>query len=210
MSTTNQPTPAVNPRPGSGVIGPVRLSYLAVFAPRVNSLRKDKNTGLPVSEYSAVLLIPKEASTFCPAPADVKSRVEDLIKEALIKKFSKAPAKWESPLKDGDVETDNDGNAKYPGYFYVNVREPDERAPILVDGQKMAVTGGWKSGDWGKVSANFYGYEFEGKKGVSSGFSAIQFLKQDEPLGSVIDAETVLAGFGTEDAEDEFDPFAEL
>jgi len=172
MATETKPKPATE-----AVVGPVRLSYLAVFKPRHNEMKG-------VEEFSAVLLIPKEPNSFCKDPKGVGKAVKGLIDGALESKFGKAPAKWDNPLKDGDVETNNDGEPKHPGYWYVNTRANLDYPPALIDGKRNKVFDGWQSGDWGFAKLKAYAYEFEGKKGVGLGLRAIQFTRHDEPFGS--------------------------
>lgn len=194
-------------KPGMGIIGPVRLSYLSVFKPRANNLRGGK------LEYSAVLLIPKADSEFCPNAKGVLQQTAELVKAALSEKFGPSVPKWENPVKDGDDETDSEGNPKYPGYWFVSVRCDEEFPPVLIDGNRKQVFSGWQSGDWGMVKVSFYGYEFERKKGVGAGLRAIQFLKHDEPLGSSNDPSIVANEFdevsGADTNEAAYDPFSD-
>lgn len=193
-------------KPGKGTFGPARLSYLSVFKPRANQL---KNNEL---EFSAVLLIPKEPNEFCPDPKAVGAKIAGLIKASLEEKFGPNVAKWDNPLKDGDKETDNEGNPRNPGYWYVGVSAKGEYPPLLIDCEKNVVTNGWGSGDWGKANVQCYAYEFQGKKGVGVGLRGIQFLKHDEQLGGGGGAS--LDDFDTEDGDRSttedtaYDPFA--
>lgn len=173
---TNMSNTETQKRPGLGIIGPVRLSYLSAFKPRANHMKG-------ADEYSAVLLIPKEPNAFCPDPKAVGKAANALIKEALEAKLGANVAKWDSPLKDGDTETDNEGNPRNPGHWYIGVSAKADYPPLLIDCDRNPVTSGWQSGDWGKVQIQFYGYEFQGRKGVGAGLRGIQFLKHDEPLG---------------------------
>lgn len=206
---------ANQPRPGTGVIGPVRFAYLTAFKPRENAMRGGE------MEYSVVALIPKLPNEYCKDPKAIGKRVQELIQEALAAKFTAAPPKWETCLKDGDKETNSDGQPKHPGYWFIPARCGAEYPPLCVDGHQQAVTGGWTSGDWGNVKLSFFGYEFQGKKGVSAGLRGIQFLFHDEPFGGggtradefpvVENAQGPIAtGDGTDGqpADDGFDPFA--
>lgn len=197
-------------RPGKGTIGPVRLSYMSVFKPRMNVMKGEE-------EFSAVLLIPKQANEFCKDGKAVGKAANDLIKAALEAKFGPNVPKWETPLKDGDTETDNEGNPRNPGYWYIPVSAKKDFPPLLIDGNKQPVTSGWQSGDWGKVNVQFYAYEFQGKKGVGAGLRGVQFLRHDEPLGggggaSVddFDAEECDAPLSNgHESNSEADPFAD-
>lgn len=166
---------------GTLVIVPnVRLSYLSVFHPRKNTLRNNEE------EFSATLLIPKAPNTFCPDPLGTLKALREATQKALILKFKEVPKKYADCLLDGDVETDNDGESKHPGYWFISTRAGVEYPPVLLDGKRAPVLDAkaWVSGDWGNVKLSFFGYDFENKKGVSAGLRAIQFTKKDEPFGS--------------------------
>ncbi len=188
-------------------IGPVRFSYLTVFRPRLNPNKEPQ-----VSEFSVVLMIPKEPNQFCPDPKSVGKKISELVKETLAAKFPTTPVKWDNPLKDGDEESDGQGNPKFPGYWFVRASCRDEFPPLLVDGDRQPVTGGWQSGDWGKVLIQCYGYDQKGNKGVGVGLRGIQFLKHDEPLGTASvtpDAFDVEEGDAPIVGQQEYDPFAD-
>lgn len=179
-----------------GILGPVRLSYLSVFKPRLNTLRK-------VEEYSAVLLIPKAPNNFCADPMAMLKSIREVIEKALKEKFKEIPKKWETCLLDGDVETDNEGEAKHPGYWFISSRSAVEYPPVLIDAKRNPVLSAtdWVSGDWGNVKLSFFGYEFEGKKGVSTSLRAIQFVAKDEPFGTSQNPETVAKEFDEVEAD---------
>ena len=178
------------------ILGPVRLSYLNAFKPRMNEIRK-------CEEYSATALIPKAPNEFCKDPMGLLKEIREVIEAALKEKFKEIPKKWETCLHDGDVETNNDGEPKHPGYWFISTRSSLDYPPVLIDGSRKPVVdaGAWVSGDWGHLKLSFYGYEFEGKKGVSTSLRAIQFTKKDEPFGSNADPEAVAAEFDDVEAD---------
>lgn len=174
------------------IAGPVRLSYLNVFTARENKLRKAK-------EFSCTLLFPKgDAAT----EGKLKD-IREVMNKALVEKFKEIPKKYETCLHDGDLVTDNDGNPKHPGYWFISTRAGEEYPPVLIDSKRQPVidSKAWVSGDWGNVKLAFYGYEFEGKKGVSTGLRAIQFVKKDEPFGASSDPESVANEFDEVEAD---------
>lgn len=198
--------------PGLGIIGPVRFSYMSVFAPRAN-----KNKTPEVMEFSTVMLIPKESNGFCPDPAAVCDAITTLVNEAIGHKFSKVPPVWDNPLKDGDKEINkNTGEPKHPGYWYINATAKEQYPPTLIDCNRVMVTGGWQSGDWGKAQVYAFGYDVSGNRGVSFGLRGIQFLKHDEPLSGSVAAKPEDFGIEKGDAsrettvhEDYDDPFSD-
>jgi hypothetical protein len=196
--------------PTMGIFGPCRLSYMHVFKPRMNEMKGEE-------EYGVVLLIPKQPNDFNTEPAPSIKLVADMIKAAAAEKFGASVAQYDRPLKDGDKELNNEGEPRYPGYWYIRVTAKVDYPPVLIDGNRKAVTNGFESGDWGIVKASFYGYDFKGRKGVSAGLRAIQFVAKDEPFGTATDPTAVanefdvVAGAATASPsnDEEDDPFAD-
>lgn len=191
------------------VVGPVRLSYMNVFTPKVNDLKEG------AKEYSAVLLIPKQGNEFLPNAAEELKELRKALSGAVFAKWGdKPPAKLRNPIRDGDEETDSQGEPKAPGYWFMNVSAKEAYPPLLVDGSRRTVTGGWNSGDWGMVHIAIFAYEQKGNRGVSAGLRAIQFLHKGESMGgSAVSAdvfdEVAPATGGSLPAPDEYDPFAD-
>ena len=74
---------------GTLVIVPnVRLSYLNVFKPRLNTLRK-------AIEFSATLLIPKTPNAYCLDPLTTLKELREVVESALKAKFKEIPKKFE-------------------------------------------------------------------------------------------------------------------
>jgi hypothetical protein len=187
------------------VVGPCRFSYLTVFKARRNDLRGE-------DEFSTVLLFPKEPSEHAADPAPEVDALKEAIKNVATEKFGKLPPKLDVPLRDGDKETNNDGQAKHPGYWFLPVRAKAEYPPRLLDGAKRdAKEEDWVSGDWGKALVALYAYDYQGRKGVGAGLRGIQFLHKGEPFGSSSSAESAFDEEKTATAaasgEDEYDPF---
>ena len=180
------------------IVGPVRFSYLHVFRPSLNKLRK-------VEEYSVVLLIPKKPTPECPDPDAIVKAIREASEAALIAEFKEVPRKYAPRLLDGDIETDGDGNLKAPGYWFVSARaNADRDPPVLIDAKRRPVVdaSAWNSGDWGYCKIKLYGYLFENAKGVGAGLRAIQFIRKGEPLGDSQSLESVQGEF--DDVEEDF------
>lgn len=196
-------------KPNEIIIGPVRLSYLNVFEPRMNDQKG-------VEEYSATLLIPKSPTPQIADPMAELKAIRAYVETAMDDFFKPKPAIWVNPLKDGDKEkrTDN-GESKNPGYGYINVSAKKAYPPKLIDGRKNeALAGDWNSGDWGYVKLSIFAFDQKGNKGVSFGLRGIQFVAKDEALGGA--GKATDEGFDEIDtaptansAVDEYDPFAE-
>ena len=197
--------------PNTIIVGPVRLSYLQVFAPRENALKKGK------MELSCRILIPKLPHKYLADPKAEGKGINEAIKAIMAESFPKLPPVWNNPLKDGDTEIGrNTGEPKHPGFWFMQCTTTPEYPPVLLDSQKRKVTGGWQSGDWGYVMVKFFTYDTDGNKGVSASLQAIQFCYHDEPFGGAPTADQVAGEFGTvadgeeglaTTTQDEVDPF---
>jgi len=191
------------------IVGPVRLSYMNVFKPRANDLKEGKK------EYSVTLLIPKEATAECPAPKDELDGMKAILKGVAFEKWgNKIPPNLRNPIRDGDTETDSQGEPKAPGYWFMNVSAKEEYPPMLINGAREKVTEGWNSGDWGKVQLAFFAYDQKGNRGVSAGLRAIQFTHHGDPLGGTsVSADNfdvvATAKPSSDGAPDGYDPFAD-
>lgn len=202
MSNTAQQS-----KPGTGVVGPVRFSYLYVHEARANNLEPDEPP-----KFETTLLVPKVANDFCPNPEATLAKIKSLVKEAADDFFNgKPPAGAKNPIKDGDEPTAN-GEGKFPGYWFVKTSA--QYQPLLIDGYRNKVTDkeAWVSGDWGNVKVACFGYDSRGNKGVSVGLRGIQFTRKDVPFGSggtspdefdIVEGETPTGGGNG------FDPFAD-
>lgn len=163
------------------IVGPVRLSYLNVFKPRTNNLNGK-------TEYSAVLLFPKEPNQFSPKPKEAYKALKDKMQEVAAAKFGPNLRGVKVALKDGDATSEEYPEPKHPGYWYINVSAKEEYQPGLITGDRTpALASAWKSGDWGLVKVSVYAYDAGVNKGVSAGLRGIQFLFTDEPLGATSD-----------------------
>lgn len=113
---------------------------------------------------------------------------------ALIKKFGKVPAKWVSPIKDGNEKTDKDGNQRpeYKDTWYITLKSKADDKPVVVDENRDPILDSNEvyGGCLGRASFNAFAYEYMGKKGVSLYLKGVQKLGAGEPFsvgGNAID-----------------------
>ena len=192
-------------------IGPVRLSYLNVFKARANDLKNG------AKEFSVTLLFPKDNCDEQPNAKEEIAAVRKLLKDAVFAKWGEnPPAKLRNPIRDGDDEVDAQGEPKAPGYYFLNVSAKEEYPPLLIDGSRKVVTGGWQSGDWGIVQVSVFAYDTRGNRGVSAGLRAIQFISHGDSLGGggsvtpdSFDEVAKPAGATSGSPSDDYDPFAD-
>ncbi len=165
------------------VTGKVRFSYCHIFAP------KAIDGGEP--KYSVSILIPK---TDKKALADIKKAVDAAKQEGKTLRFGgRIPANLKLPLRDGDLDRPED--PAYANCMFINatsLRKPgvvDKSMNEILDPEELV------SGDYGRVSINFYPFAVSGNKGIAAGLNNVQLLEKGEPLSG-----------GTSAAEDFAEP----
>lgn len=191
---------------------PVRFSYAWVFEPKIDEEKIDKKTGKPKELYSMQILIPKAD------PAVKATIEKAIRAAADTKIAGKAiPSIWKLPLRDGDEEWEDKGEV-VKGHWFLNcssVRKPQvvgtvkhteesiaqweldhehetdafKRANRPKVGQLIRLDKeDFKSGDYGRVTVNFFYFENE-SKGIAVGLNNIQKLVDGEPLGNSSNAD---------------------
>ena len=166
------------------ITGRVRFSYAHLAKPRANDKGELK--------FSVTVLLPKsDTATYNALKAAEQA--------AGRKKF---PGKDEGFYK-ALPSTIYDGNGrKLSGDLFgpeckdcwVFVTSSEER-PGCVDESLQPLMEAIKSGDYGRVSVNAYGYENSGKRGVTFGLNNVQLLERGESLSGRTDAATDFAEF---------------
>ena len=173
------------------VTGKVRFSFCHIFEPQ------EPQGGDP--KYSVMLLIPK-------ADKETLAKIKQAMDEAR-ENFCKRnganalPVKYNHTLHDGDGVRDS-GDPYGPeckGCYVITVSS--KQKPVIVDNMRNPVTdpGEVYSGCYGRASINFYGYNSNGKKGVSAGLLSVQKLHDGEPFGTVGSADDFADDFKDED-----------
>ena len=170
------------------VTGVVRLSYANVWE------AVSINGGTP--KYSVSLIIPKSDTKTIEA---INAAVDAAIQEGAAKFGGKIPNKaaLKLPLRDGDVERDDDA---YKGAYFVNANSTS--APQIVDRavQPILDRGEVYSGCYARVSINFYAFNSNGNRGIACGLGNILKVRDGEPLGGKSSA---ASDFAT-DLDDDF------
>ena len=164
------------------VFGPCRLSYTHLFS-------KYAPEGDPANgKFMTNVLIPKDEKETIAA---IQQAIEAGRQAAIVSKWGgKAPKKLDMPLRDGDV--DKEENAKSntrPGIV-------DKHKAPIVDEDEIY------SGVWAIVSVTFYGYDVSGNRGVACGLNNVMKFKDGERLGGRASADTDFADIDMEDDDD--------
>lgn len=171
------------------VTGEVRFSYAHVWEPASVNGGDEK--------YSVSILIPK---TDTKTINTIKKAI-DAAKQSGISKFGgKIPANLKLPLRDGDVESEDDEN--YAGCYFINAN--CKTAPGIVDKQRRPImdTTEFYSGCYGHASINFYAFNSNGNKGIACGLNNLMKTRDGEPLGGRSRAEDDFAGLYNDDEDD--------
>lgn len=150
------------------VTGKVRLSYVNVFQPRASMPGQEP-------KYSICVLIPK---TDTATVNKVKAAIQAAAEAGKALWGGKVPA-VKLPLRDGDAERDS---PEYKGHWFINASS--KQRPGVVDASVQPILDASEivSGDYGRVSLNFYPYAQQGNRGVGAGLQNVQKLADGEPL----------------------------
>lgn len=161
-----------------------RLSYLHAFQPYASETGQEP-------KYSVCVLIPKTAKKTLQL---IKEAIEEATEEGLSSKWgNKKPKNLHSPLRDGDDEKDLDTNPEYEGMYFLNASSKRKPGLINADRSEIFTEEELKSGDYGKLSLNFFPYSAAGNNGIGVGLNNIMKTRDGEALGG-----------GRVNAEDDF------
>ena len=179
------------------ITGKVRFSFCHIFEPQVP-------TGGGDPKYSVTLLIPKsDTATFEKMKAAMMEARENFCKR---NGASALPPKPNHTLHDGDGVRDS-GDPYGPeckGCWVITVSS--KQKPVIVDSFRNEITDPSEvySGCYGRAAINFYGYNSNGKKGISAGLLSIQKLSDGEPFGTVGSADDFNDDYRADGDDDDF------
>ena len=174
------------------ITGPdTRWSYANVWEP------KSINGGTP--KYSVSLIIPKsDAKTVAKLKAAIEAAYHE--GESKLKGNGKTVpplAAIKTPMRDGDVERPDD--PAYANAYFINANSAT--APGIVDADRNPILSRSEvySGVYGRASISFYAFNSNGNKGIACGLNNLQKVRDGEPLGGRVSAES---DFETDDDAD--------
>lgn len=180
------------------ITGVARLSYANVWEPQ------SIDGGEP--KYSTSILIPKDDKETL---RKIKTVVDGLKEQAKAKYNGKLPAKFHTPLRDGDEERPDD--EAYANHYFFNASsksKPGIAKPMGKEAGKtkfveITDTTEVYSGCYAKVSINFYLFDTKGNKGIAVGLNNIVKVQDGESLGG--GRASVNSDFENEDFDDVVD-----
>lgn len=174
------------------IFGPCRLSYTHLFA------RYSPDGDADNGKYMTNVLIPKKEKETVKA---IRDAIEVAKKAGTASKWSgKEPKKLELPLRDGDIDKDDD--EVYTDHYFVNAKANTRPGIINKDKTPIVDEDEMYSGVWAIVSVTFFPYDVSGNRGVAVGLNNVMKFKDDERLGGRSSAESDFADLDMEDDED--------
>lgn len=173
------------------VTGKVRFCYANVFEP-------SSMEGSDALKYSVCVLISKDDTKTLEAIKKGIENAKAVGKTKIADKNGKIPAMLKLPLRDGDVEREDD--PAFAGMMFINATS--NRKPAIVDKDLNPVMSKeeFYSGCYGRASINFYAFNTNGNKGIAAGLQNLQKLEDGEMLAGGSTAED---DFGGENAWDD-------
>ena len=172
------------------ITGKCRASFVHIFEPQSINGSDPK--------YSMSLIIPKSDSKTIGA---IKAAIDEAIQNGISGKWGgKRPPNLKLPLRDGDVDREED--EAYQDAYFVNATSLEK--PGVVDRKRIPITDplGVYSGCYVRASINFYPFNVNGNKGVAAGLSNVLFWSDGEPLTSRVRAEDEFDALDVDDDED--------
>ena len=173
------------------VTGLVRLSYFHGWEPVALEEGQDK-------KYSTSIIIPK-------SDTDTIAKIEKAIEAAKLagkEKLGAKGGKLKLPLRDGDEERPDD--EAYANSYFLNASS--RRTPGIVDKNVSPIMDQdeVQSGDYARVSINFYAYNTSGNRGIAVGLNNIMKVKTGERLGGKSSAADDFAAVAADSDDDLF------
>jgi len=181
QGTKNMSTPT--PLTGTKVVtGVIRGSYCHIFRP---APQKPEDAGKD-PKYQITLLIPKEDTATLSKMRAAQQAATNL------KWPNKKPAIIADTIHDGDGVKPNSGEPfgdECKGHYVMAVSSKFKPKILDREGNEVIDPSEAGSGDYFKASINFYGYDTNGKKGVSAGLNNLLLWDKGESLGGISRAE---------------------
>ena len=169
--------------------GKVRLSYAHLFEPHSIEGNEPK--------YSVSVIIPKSDKETIKA---INEAIAEAKEQGKGKWNGKVPGNLKTPLRDGDVDREDD--EAYAGCYFLNANSKNKPGVVDADVQPILDTTEVYSGCYARLTLNFYAYNANGNKGIAAGLGNVQKLADGEPLGGFSRAEDDFDS--VESAEDSF------
>lgn len=165
----------------------VRFSYVHVFEPQAI------DEGSP-KKYSVSIIIPKSDKKLL---AKIKTAIDNAAEAGKVKLGGKIPANLKTPLRDGDLEREDD--PIYENCMFIGATSQSKPGVVDKDLNPIIDRDEFYSGCYGRASINFYAFNASGNKGIAAGLNNLQKLEDGERLSGGSTAEE---DFGSDSDDD--------
>ena len=170
-------------------IGEVRFSFVHVFSPRMGDDGKE-------GKYGVCAVWPKTETTTTEFVKNAIAAAKELAKS----KGIKLPANCKIPLRDGDIDREDDEN--FAGCWFINcncAKRPGVR--VLSEGTVVEALDDedFYSGCYGALTVNFFPYDSNGNKGIGAGLNNVIKTRDGEKLSGGTNADSDFADLGNLD-----------
>lgn len=162
--------------------GEVRLSYVNLFTPRANQPGEEP-------KYSVTALIPKSDTA---TMQRIQAAVQAAIAKGAADGFWAAGAQPDVPIRDGDGLKPQSGEPYGPeckGHWVIACSSKQKQEVVDINMSPIIDQTQVYSGMYGRININFYPYNNR-KKGVGAGLGPVQKLRDGEPLGGRVTADS--------------------
>lgn len=174
-----------NNNPTKVITGKVRFSYCHVFEPAAVS------EGSEDKKYSVSIIISKSDKATL---KKIEAAIEEAKKLGVAKWGGKMPKSLKLPLRDGDLERDEEC---YENSMFLSAKTDRKPGIVDVNLDEIISRDEFYSGCYGRASINFFPYDVNGSKGIAVGLQNLQKLEDGERLGG--SSATAAEDFGDED-----------
>ena len=160
-----------------------RISFPALFEPNIST----NEQGDVKKMYEAQLIIQKDEPSLAPLQEHLAAMLKD--------KFGAKPApSVKRGLRDGSEKPNLAGMSDDVAFLTAR----SKNKPPVVDQKKVGITDPDKvfGGCWVKLAVTPFAFDQGMNKGLSFALDAVQFIREDEHFGSVVDPDAL---FGEED-----------
>lgn len=174
--------------PKTDVVIFVRASYVNVLSPQARPGQDPK--------FSITGLLPKSDTA---GKAALDQAVSAAIEKGVSARWNgQRPAVINVGIHDGDGPRPSDGAAygsECRGMWVLTASCSADRPPFVVDRNVQPIIDPREvySGMWVNLSISLFPYNSNGKKGIGIGLNGIQKVRDDEPLGGRVTAESVFS-----------------
>lgn len=169
----------------------VRLSYVHIDEP----YSQDGNSE---PKYQITILLPKSEQA---CYADVMAAIQSAYQQGVQNKWKGAQPQLNdrtTPIHDGDA-TRSSGEPygeECRGCWVISAKSKNKPEAVHISNvQSILPPGSVKSGDYGRVTINFYPYDSNGNRGVACSLNNIMITREGEPLGNRTSASSDFADF---------------